>query len=360
MADTRFTLNEIAGEYHDYSKYSHLIVRADGRFDWEAVYFYPFSDVEIPVAVSGRLIPDAGAFVVSLEDSDIHPPTDLFPPKLHAVVTPNLIFLLSDREVNSIINTINGGWSNRGWNRTIDASSFLHRKLPGATNNDANEIDPALLIPKIFANRILATPLHGKVLSIKETSITRVNMADPMEPPVWGMEHLFHLVADLGSKHGVFEGMDLYVGESRWLRGRVQRVMTDHCEMSLTWRDNFRDPKPKAGDLVFSSQVPVDINHPFTVPPRLLGKVLSVEEISQTRVNTAGSGQEPVWRTKHQSKLVVNLGSAHGLHKGIHLIVGNEGKHLRWGTVQQVMSDSCELHFEWFDDPPKIGDPVGL
>ncbi|MCL2635500.1 MAG: hypothetical protein FWD50_02570 [Betaproteobacteria bacterium] len=251
MNDSIVTLDELAGEYNGGrgpGLTARLIVRADGRFDWKRAYFYPGSDAGIPFAASGRLVPDgAGAFAVHL-DPDTHYPPGSLPPRLHAVRTSKFIVLLADGSVNAIINMINGGGQ---LPRTTNLSGFLHRLLPGATERDAKSINRMLLVPKRFANRILPAPLQGKVLSVEEISVTKTNISEPMMEPVWQMVHLSRLMVDLGSQQGVFEGMELYVGESqRRMEGTVKRVMADRCEMHFEWADGYGPPK--VGDPVSS------------------------------------------------------------------------------------------------------------
>ena len=247
--DSPVTLDQLAGEYTAGSSLkARLIVRADGRFDWKTDYVMTGSDMVGRVSASGRLVPDGGAFAAHLDSTAVAYPPGLFPPRLHAVRTSKFIVLLGDETVNGIINAING----RGW-RTGDVSGMLHRLLPGATDGDAKNIDRALLIPKTFSNRILAAPLRGKVLGVEEVSAGKINVAQPMMPPVLRMSHASRLTVDLGSRQGVFEDMTLYVaGESRRRMGTVKRVMADRCEIDFEWYEE--DPPPQVGDSVFSSE----------------------------------------------------------------------------------------------------------
>lgn len=103
----------------------------------------------------------------------------------------------------------------------------------------------------MFASRILPAPLQGKVFSVGEISSELVNTADPMRSSVWRTQYRSRLVVDLGSAQAVFEGMWLYVGESR-RRCTVQRVMADRCEIQFEWFEGL--PEPKVGDPVFSQQ----------------------------------------------------------------------------------------------------------
>ena len=239
--DLIVTLDELAGEYKtSVSTEGRLIVHADGRFDWRDEYFRPRTDVGMGATASGRLVPDAGAFAVHY-DSAV--PKEAFPPRLYAVRTSKFIVLLSTP--NGIINMINAGW--RG---TEDVSRYFHRLLPGATDGDTKNIDRMLLVPKQFANRIQPVPLQGKVLNVGEISVANTNISPPMKAPVWRVMHLSRLMVDLGSEQGVFEGMELYVGET-WRRtaGTVKRVMADRCEMHFEWADGW---PPKVGDPVSS------------------------------------------------------------------------------------------------------------
>jgi hypothetical protein len=236
MANATFTLEQIAGEY--YFDAARLTIRADGRFDLDGTYFSG-GDVRVSVAASGWFVPEAGAFAVRLDF-----PQDaggLLPPKFHAVGTPDAIFLLSDQQLNWIINEING-YGRRPLK--IAAMIFFHRLREGATNSDAiHNIDPVLLLPGKFANRILSTPLWGKVLSEEKIGQTRENMA-LHPPPIWKTKHISRLVVNLGSEQAVFEGMALYVsvGSSRRM-GLVQKVMPDRCEMHLGWFEGGEEPK---------------------------------------------------------------------------------------------------------------------
>ena len=287
--DSTVTLDQLAGEYQGGNIGSRLMVHADGRFDWTMTYFTG-GDVGSEASVSGRLVARAGAFAVRVDSAAPHNPPGLFPPRLHAVRTCGYAVLLTDGDVSQIINSINGGEYGRGWKSTR-LSDLLHRLLPGATDDDARHVDSRLLyadhpiailsddavkhfdknmlgidnkllVPKMFADRILSAPLQGKVLSVEHLAIPNppMNIMNfPIGPPLPGAPprpatlSVWRLTVDLGSQQGVFEGMDLYAGAPR-RSGKVTRVMADRCEIELQWV-NEKDEKewqPKAGEPVSS------------------------------------------------------------------------------------------------------------
>ena len=304
--ESTVTLDQLAGEYAGGGGVGgHLIVHAGGRFDWEMTYFSG-GDVGSATAASGRLVAEEGAFAVHVDSTAPHSPPGLFPPRLHAVRTCGFIVLLTDGEANWIINAINGMYPRSS--KTTRVSGLLHRLLPGATDDETNSmllldnglrprglrewveegnrflppdsprqepndtlkrmyksmlgIDNKLLVPRMFAHRILSAPLQGKVLGVEEISmpypksgmslipIGRPRADDPPRPPPKELL-VTRLTVDLGAGQGVFEGMALYAGVPQRRMGWVRRVMADRCEMDLQWV-NPQEWQPKVGEPVSS------------------------------------------------------------------------------------------------------------
>lgn len=164
-----------------------------------------------------------------------------------AITAEGYRLLLDDKTLLPYINQVNGrGWNGSGWS-SIDARYLLHRvagieggrdpntgktiplrtlrRLYYLTHSERNTVDPTAgriqlrnSLPPQYASRLLAHPIEGRVTQVDQTADSEPSAA--------------RMKIDLGTHHGVFVGMKLYIaGTSSSMV--VKEVDAESCIASI-------------------------------------------------------------------------------------------------------------------------------
>ncbi len=264
-------LAEWAGIYR-YLTSDTYYIHADGTFEWEGSVFFARSDVGLGIHGAGKAIYDDGKIILrfdTLGGNGASSPNRKYrinqPYTFTAIATGKWHLLLDDETLLRYVNS-----ANRSGRYATEGYDLLHRidgldgKRDPATGkalslfelqaymppSESFSHDPAVrrtqmvqlrhYLPPQYASRLLAQPINGKVIQIGPVTEHKVNISEPMHPAEWRMQSSAQITIDLGTQHGVFAGMWLYVGDLHRMV-TVEQVEAESCAASIEWIGNGPD-----------------------------------------------------------------------------------------------------------------------